>query len=260
MAGWSWLYPLKGITYFATHPFLWPLLKARLIPCLLLSIVILAILFLFTYLPQVAFLALFHGRLAWFNAAFLVLGEGSVIIALLFEAWFVDETQADVFDAVFIKEGLLDLVSPTRQIDEHASDPVKMLGRPTSSVQYMPFSIRLTWECIVYLPLNLIPLVGTPAYLILTGRAMGPFHHWRYFKLLGYHRKERNESIRRWRLRYTWFGTVALTLQLIPLFSMLFLLTSAAGAALWAADLHREQRDPPEPPAPAGEPYTDDPV
>ena len=90
----------KGIYYFATRPFLWPLLQARLLPCLILSIAVLTILFAFTYFPQVAFLAIFQGRVAFFNGAFLVLGEAAVIIALLFEAFMVDETQVDVFDAV----------------------------------------------------------------------------------------------------------------------------------------------------------------
>lgn len=35
------------------------------------------------------------------------------------------------------------------------------------------------------------------------------------------------------------FGTVALMLQLIPVFSMLFLLTTAAGSALWAIRLEK---------------------
>jgi hypothetical protein len=51
-------------------------------------------------LPQVAFLAIFHGALAWVNGAFLVLGEGLVIVSLIFEAFLVDETLVDVFDAV----------------------------------------------------------------------------------------------------------------------------------------------------------------
>ena len=55
-------------------------------------------LFVFAYLPQVAFLAIFHGHLAWFNAVFLVLGEGQILIALLFEALLVDETLVNVFD------------------------------------------------------------------------------------------------------------------------------------------------------------------
>ena len=61
----------------------------------------LGLLFTFTYLPQVAFLMIFHGHLAWFNAVFLVLGEGQVVIALLFEALLVDETLVNVFDVRF---------------------------------------------------------------------------------------------------------------------------------------------------------------
>lgn len=90
----------QGIYFFATHRFLWPLLRGRLLPCIIISLVVLPLLFVFTYLPQVAFLAIFQGRLAWFNAVFLVLGEGAVIVALLFEAFFVDEALVNVFDAV----------------------------------------------------------------------------------------------------------------------------------------------------------------
>ena len=87
--------------YYASHRFLWPLLRGRLLPCMILSIIIFVNLFLWTYLPQVAFLAIFYGRaLAWVNAAFLVLGEGATIIAILFEAFLVDETLVDIFDAV----------------------------------------------------------------------------------------------------------------------------------------------------------------
>ena len=37
-----------------------------------------------------------------------------------------------------------------------------------------------------------------------------------------------------------WFGVFYLILQLIPPFSMLFLLTSAAGSALWSVHIERE--------------------
>lgn len=97
----SWLYPFKGIYFFATHSAWWPLLGRRLIPLVVISIVVYGFLFTFAYLPQVAFLALFgHGPGAFLNAAVLVLGEGAVIVALLFEALLVDETLVDVFDAV----------------------------------------------------------------------------------------------------------------------------------------------------------------
>lgn len=94
----SFLYPCKGIWYFLAHREYYPLFGRRLIPLTITSIVVLTLLFIFTYLPQAAFLLIFHGPTAWINAAFLVLGEGHVVTALLFEALLVDETLVDVFD------------------------------------------------------------------------------------------------------------------------------------------------------------------
>ena len=79
----------QGLFYFVAHPFLYPLLRARLLPAFLLSIFVLGNLFFWTYLPQVAFLAIFHYAGAWLNGTFLVLGEGAAIVAILFEAFFV---------------------------------------------------------------------------------------------------------------------------------------------------------------------------
>ncbi len=38
------------------------------------------------------------------------------------------------------------------------------------------------------------------------------------------------------------FGTVALLLQLVPVLSMFFLLTTAAGSALWVVKLEEQKR------------------
>ena len=159
------------------------------------------------------------------------------MISLLFEAFFVDETLVDVFDAILLNEGLGELVANRRILLPEGSDPVKQLGKPTASAVYSPFSLRQIVEFILFLPFNLIPFVGTPVFLLLTGYRAGPLHHWRYYKLLGLDKKERKAVIRKRQLRYTWFGTVALLLQLVPGFSMLFLLTTAAGSALWVVKL-----------------------
>jgi hypothetical protein len=237
----SWFYPFKGIYYFATHRFLWPLLRARLLPLTLLSLFVYALLFTFAFLPQVIFLAIFHGHLAWINATFLTLGEGAAIIAILFEGFFVDETLVDVFDSVLVNEKLENLLGQERVIlsAEDGANARQRLGAPTSSAVYSPFSIRQIVEFIVFLPLNFIPGVGVPIFLLLTGYRAGPLQHWRYFKLLGLNKKERKAAIKKRKLKYTWFGTVALMLQLIPGLSMLFLLTTAAGSALWVADLEK---------------------
>ncbi|KAI9795454.1 MAG: hypothetical protein M1825_001460 [Sarcosagium campestre] len=135
-----------------------------------------------------------------------------------------------------------------------------MLGKPTRSAQFSPFSFRLICEFVLFLPFNLIPVVGTPIFLLLTGRRAGPFYHWRYFALRGLGRKDKKEFVKSRRLQYTWFGTVALVLQLLPVLSMLFLLTTAAGAALWAADLEKARSLQVESQAPSVPGYVDDPV
>jgi hypothetical protein len=114
------------------------------------------------------------------------------------------------FQATLIKKGFVDLVSPSRILNHDAPNAVKMLGKPTSSAVYSPFSFRQIAEFILFLPLNFIPVVGTPAFLVLTGARGGPLHHWRYFKLRGLTRKERNNEIRTRRWKYTWYATVDL--------------------------------------------------
>lgn len=84
--------------------------------------------------------------------------------------------------------------------------------------------------------------MGTPVFFVIVGKRGGPFHHFRYLKLLGMHEKERDAYIKTRKWRYTWFGTVAIALQYVPVLSMLFLLTTAAGAALWAADIEKKKR------------------
>ena len=86
----SWLYPVKGILYFLSNPRYWSLFKGRLLAIVVLSLFVYTILFTFAFLPQVAFLAIFHFAGAWINGVVLTLGEGSAIVALLFEAFFVD--------------------------------------------------------------------------------------------------------------------------------------------------------------------------
>jgi hypothetical protein len=97
-AGVAASYPIRGIWYFLRHREFWPIFVGRILPLSLISLLVYFILFTFAFLPQVAFLAIFHGKAAWFNATVLVLGEGLVIVQALFEGFFVDECRVDVFD------------------------------------------------------------------------------------------------------------------------------------------------------------------
>lgn len=140
------------------------------------------------------------------NGTFLVLGEGAAVVAILFEAFLVDESQVDIFDAVLVHKGYEDLVRQTRPVSEDSlNNPVMRLGKPTVSSVYGPFSFRQIAEFIILLPLNFVPYVGVPLFLLMTGYRAGPLQHWRYFKLLGFDRRERSVFVKRRRWQYTWY-------------------------------------------------------
>jgi uncharacterized protein involved in cysteine biosynthesis len=120
-----------------------------------------------------------------------------------------------------------------------------MLGKPSTVAVYQPWSMIQIVELIFFLPLNLIPYVGTPAFIIITGARLGTFAHYRWFELHGLTKKERKREIRRRMWEYTWFGTVAMILELVPILSFFFLLTSTTGSAIWAAKLEHQARQPP---------------
>ncbi|KAI1498446.1 hypothetical protein F5X99DRAFT_393563 [Biscogniauxia marginata] len=268
-------YPLRGIVYFLRHPTFYPLFTGRLLPLSIMSILVYFILFAFTFLPQYAFLAIFHGRGAWVNAVVLVLGEGLVVIQGLFEGFFVDECRVDVFDATLINHGLEDLVAPHRILFPDAPNAVKKLGKPTTAAVYQPWSFIQIIEMVICLPLNLIPYVGVPAFILITGARLGTFAHYRWFELRGLTKNERKQEIRSRMWEYTWFGTIAMVLELVPVLSLFFLLTSTAGSALWTAKIEGKTRGLPaastaadaprggsldqEPDSPPP-PYVDDPV
>jgi hypothetical protein len=245
-----------------THPYLHPLLRARLLPAFVLSAFVLFNLFFWTLLPQVAFLALFHrSNSAWVNGTFLVLGEGAAIVAILFECFLVDETQVDVHDAVLVSQGFEDLVRSYRPVSEESlNNPVRRLGKPTKSSVYGPFSFQQIAEFIILLPVNFVPYVGVPLFFLLTGYRAGPLQHYRYLKLRGLDKKQRHAFIKKRRWQYTWYGATYLLLQLVPLLSMVFLVTASASSALWAADLERKRRQQEVASPVAGAPlYSDDP-
>ncbi|KAI1826373.1 hypothetical protein F4861DRAFT_537219 [Xylaria intraflava] len=252
-------YPLRGISYFLRHPAFYPLFLSRLLPLSIISVLVYLILFIFAFLPQFAFLAIFHGRAAWLNAVVLVLGEGLVIIQGLFEGFFVDECRVDVFDATLINEGLERLVAPHRLLFPDAPNAVKKLGKPTSAAVYQPWSLIQIVELTLCLPLNLIPYVGTPAFIIITGARLGTFAHYRWFELHGLNKKERKSAIKGRKWEYTWFGTMAMILELVPILSFFFLLTSTAGSALWAAKLDQQMRVSTEAQEDAPEQVSDEP-
>lgn len=133
-------------------------------------------------------------------------------------------------------------MAPQRLLFPDAPNSVKMLGKPTSRAEYTPWSFVQIFELVVYLPLNLIPVVGSPAYIIITGARLGKLSFHRWYKLRGLSRRERKAEDKKHAWDFVWFGTCAMILELIPLFAFFFLLTSSAGCGLWVASLEKKSR------------------
>lgn len=92
----GWAYPLRGIIYFITHPSLYRAVAPVLLKCILASIAITLGLFVFTYLPQVAFCAVFSGPLAFVAAATLVFSEAYALILLVSKIFFLGRAQDNI--------------------------------------------------------------------------------------------------------------------------------------------------------------------
>jgi len=73
----TYLFPAKGISYLLGHSTLWPPVTRHLPALALLTTGVLAFMFTFTFLPQLAILAIFNGPLAIVNAAGLVRAASS---------------------------------------------------------------------------------------------------------------------------------------------------------------------------------------
>lgn len=118
----------------------------------------------------------------------------------------MDEAQVDIFDSVLVAEGHGDLVSVSRPVlpEEEGLNPRTRLGRPTQKAIYAPFSLRQIVEFVLLLPLNLVPYVGVPIFLLFTGYRAGPLLHWRYFKLKGMDKHEKKAFIAKRRWMYNW--------------------------------------------------------
>jgi len=232
-----YLYPLEGIYYLLGHPKLWKPMRKPLLYSLALSIFITVNLFIWTYLPQVAVLAIVNGPLAFVTVVPLILSESAAITLFVARAFWLAPALDNVFDEVLLKQGLTDLVAQGRQVD--GTGKSKRLGATLMS-PLNRFSKEGIIRYLLSLPLNAIPVVGTVFFLFYNGNKAGPGHHSRYFQLKHYSDAQQKDFVAKHKGSYTAFGTASMALNLIPGLSIFFAFATAAGAALWAADMEKK--------------------
>jgi hypothetical protein len=239
----AYLYPFKGIVYFATHKELWRPFISRAGRTMTLGLGITSVMFFFTYMPQVAIMAFTNGPLAAISAAILVLGESSAITHVLSRVLLVEDAMIDTFDGTLVARNQESLVAHARQIKPRSGgkDSIARLGR----IVIRPLeklNPRSVLRSVLYLPLNLIPVVGTVLYIYMQGKKTGPVLHSRYFQLKGWNDRTRDEWVKNNEGAYTGLGIAAFVLEMIPFASIPFSFTNTVGAALWAADLEKANK------------------
>jgi uncharacterized protein involved in cysteine biosynthesis len=106
------------------------------------------------------------------------------------------------------------------------------------------FSPTALLRYIIYLPLNMIPVVGTVLFIFLQARRAGPNAHARYFQLKGWNAQQKEQWIEKKKAAYTGYGLPAVLLEMVPFVGIGFAFTNAVGAALWAADIEAGEPAP----------------
>jgi len=144
-----------------------------------LSIAVIAGMFAFAYLPQLAVLVFVNGPLAAFTTALLTLSESSTLITILSKTFLIQDALVDTFDGVLVARRQTALLAEGRQLKSgNFNDPIAKLGKLIKS-PFEKFTPKALIRYVMYLPLNFIPVVGTVAFVLIQGRTRGNSVHTR---------------------------------------------------------------------------------
>lgn len=230
-------YPLLGVAYLVRHAnsLARPIVTSFLFT-LLTSLSAVPLVFLFFYYPQrELILSFLHSFPSLLNATFssirlttwvafvLCLGEASIIVSFVIDQWARKRRTPHLFRDVIKRHEVT--VGPL------AMDGVLFFGSPaaTTSIKssFNLFERLGLW--VVSLPLNLVPVAGTAAFIYVNGRAKGLQTHEMYFDMKCMDREQRKAWIQRHQWEYTSFGVVAQALEMIPVLGFAFAYSNTIG-------------------------------
>ncbi|TCD69159.1 hypothetical protein EIP91_008636 [Steccherinum ochraceum] len=239
LSSFAWLWPLKGILFSITHPHVLLSVRSTILTSLFSSALTFVVLAFLTYVPQAAFLSIFTGPIFGPLLALLLLGAESIFLLTFFaRALFLEPALTQVFDTTLLAKGQTVLVKDGKTkfgggIGGGKRDAIEStLVRP-----FQALSRDGIVKYLITLPLNLVPVIGTVAFLFVNGQRGGPGWHTRYFQLKGWDKQQRLRFVEKRKPEYTAFGMATMLFTFVPLVGLIFTFTNTVGAALWAADI-----------------------
>ncbi|ORX62996.1 hypothetical protein DM01DRAFT_1314725 [Hesseltinella vesiculosa] len=228
-------YPVQGIFFFLAHPQLWTKTICPFFLTLLFGIISLVLSFVFLLPLQAHALIAAHcpAWLAWLVSVIFVLLE-SALMDIIFFLILIPLFQDALFDATLKARGM------TRMFETRV--PVSGM---TLCCRGIGIGVVFVWflvlaqiiVLVITAPLHLVPFLGTVVACFINGWpfAWGALIHYD-LEFRGFSIAESRRNAWNRRGDYSQFGMVAVALELIPFFNLLFMWTNIVGAALWMAD------------------------
>lgn len=151
-----------------------------------------------------AIMAFTSGPIAAISAAVLVLSESATLTNIFSRSFLCEDALIDTFDGTLIACQQDSLVAQGRQVKPQSAgrDAVARLGKMFTK-PFSKFKPQVLLRSLLYLPLNMIPVVGTVLYIAVQGKRIGPGLHARYFQLKGWDSVQRDEWVAKNRAAYT---------------------------------------------------------
>ncbi|KAJ3301349.1 hypothetical protein HDV03_001018 [Kappamyces sp. JEL0829] len=232
---------LKSLLMLITTPSLWFLILGPLVLVAMLGVLATVLLFVLALAPQArALISLYPSSSswsvwAWVLAVILCLVEA--FLFLLFLSLFLQRSQDRAFD-IILKKKCPYLYGTALSHGRPSVDADGMQLR----LQSILASAKSLGLFAVLAPINIIPVVGTAAYVSIEGYYQGPLSHERYFALKKFTREEKMAFIKRHRRVYWAFGVEKTIIDMIPLVNILGLYVNALAGAFLAVHLEEYDR------------------
>lgn len=227
-------YVVQGMAYFAMRPRLWLMTMFPLLLTIIVAVASVIILFSVAFAPQAEWFeeAGLSNWTSWLLAFMLVLVE-IFFVTLVFKLVVMGSYQDKIFKQVMAAHGFKELVEDEKH---HAS-----CTRACCSCFRVSLWLRLVL-LVVTLPINLLPIVGSVIYAWLNGTIVAWEYHLLFFELKNFTFAQQKAYVTDHKVQYSAFGMLAVLLEMIPGFGLLFAFTNTVGAALLAVHFEEEER------------------